>query len=429
MCPAWRAIEANGGIFRENGMVKDALQIFKDHGFNFIRLRLWHTPEDGHYGLRETIEMARRIKSLGMDFLLDFHFSDTWADPGHQTKPEAWNNLSFETLKDSVLTYTYNVISQLKDQNALPDMVQLGNEIICGMLWNEGRVCDPYNINKQWLQLAELLNAAKTGIYDAMGVEDTMQIMIHIDRGGDNGGSRWFFDNLLDQDFDFDLIGLSFYPWWHGTLDDLSDNLNDLSTRYEKDIIVVEAAYPWTLGWNDNQHNKIGLPSHLHSDYPATVEGQKNYYADLMQKIRETSQDRGKGVMLWEPAWITAPGLGSPWENVLESISAFESTASSVASLKVYPSSDMVFRNYPNPFNASTTIQYEIHDFSTVNVQIIDINGRVIKHLWNAYRAPGRYTCRWNGDDDHGNRVSTGIYLCRLTSKFGNKIIKLSMLQ
>ena len=431
-------IEERGGVFKENGVTKDALQIFKDHGFDFIRLRLWHTPADGHCGLQETIEMARRGKSLGFGFLLDFHFSDTWADPAHQTKPAAWSNLSFDTLKDSVLTYTYNVIRQLEAQNALPDIVQLGNEIICGMLWNEGRVCDPYNINRQWQQLAELLNAAKTGILNATGIEDTVKIMIHIDRGGDNGGSRWFFDNLLAQDFEFDLIGLSFYPWWHGTLDDLRTNLNDLSVRYERDIIIAEAAYPWTLQWNDNEHNKIGLEDQLHSGYYATVEGQKNYYADLMQVIRETPQERGTGVVLWEPAWITAPGFGSPWENltlfdfngnVLPSISVFDNTATRVTSSELNPSADVVLKSFPNSFNSSTTIQYEIHDVSTVNIQIVDINGRVVKNLRSAHNSPGRYSCLWNGSDESGNRVSTGLYICRLTSKSDNKMVKLMLLQ
>ena len=192
---ALQKIEENGGIFLDSGIQKDALQIFLDNGLNYVRLRIWHSPVNGYNNLEKNLLMASRIKSLGFKFLLDLHYSDTWADPGQQTKPDAWNYLTFESLKDSVYQYTSLVITALKNQNTLPDIVQIGNEIICGMIWDDGRVCNEFNTPQQWNQLGELVNEGIRGVMENIDPADTIKIMIHIDRGGDNSGSRWFFDN------------------------------------------------------------------------------------------------------------------------------------------------------------------------------------------------------------------------------------------
>jgi arabinogalactan endo-1,4-beta-galactosidase len=199
-------IEDNGGIFKENGNPKDALEIFRGHGINYIRLRVWHTPGSGYCDLTKTLSMANRIKDLGLKLLLDFHYSDTWADPAHQTKPAAWQNLSFQELKDSIYFYTSNFVTALKNQGTLPDIVQIGNEITCGMLWNEGRVCDQFNTPQQWAQLGELINEGIRGVNESLNAGDTVKIMIHIDRGGDNASSQWFFDNLLEENVNFDIM-------------------------------------------------------------------------------------------------------------------------------------------------------------------------------------------------------------------------------
>jgi arabinogalactan endo-1,4-beta-galactosidase len=309
-------IEDSGGVYAEDGVARDALEILKDHGFNYIRLRIWHTPPDRYCNLERTLAMAARINDLGLGFLLDFHYSDSWADPGKQTKPVAWADLSFDDLKDSVYLYSRGVIAALDSQNTLPDMVQLGNEIICGMLWDDGRVCHPFDTPDQWAKFAALVSEGIRGVNDGAGARGSIRIMIHIDRGGDSGGSRWFFDNLLTHGVDFDVIGLSYYPWWHGTMDNLSANLEILAERYDKDIIVAETAYPWTLDWFDNTHNIVGLPEHLHPGYPASVDGQRQFLIDLMEVIRSTPGNRGRGLFYWSPEYISAPALGSPWENM-----------------------------------------------------------------------------------------------------------------
>jgi arabinogalactan endo-1,4-beta-galactosidase len=308
-------IEDLGGIYKENGIPQDPLKIFKDHGFNYIRLKLWHTPGENYNNLNKILYMAKRIKDRELKFLLNFHYSDTWADPSKQYKPAAWRELTFETLKDSVYQYTKRVMRALYDQHTLPEMVQIGNEIISGILWNDGRVGGAYDTPQQWKNLGELINAGIRGVRESCDSGDSVLIMIHIDRGCNNSGCRWFYDNLLAQNVEFDIIGLSFYPWWHGTLNQVKANLNDLAVRYGKEIIIVETAYPWTLQCVDNRNNIVGSASQLHSGYPATVDGQTAFLNDLMKIIRNVKNQKGMGVFYWAPEYISVQPIGSPWEN------------------------------------------------------------------------------------------------------------------
>jgi dipeptidyl-peptidase-4 len=350
-------IENHGGVFKENGVPRNLLDILADHGFNFARLRVWHAPAGGYCGLDSTLLMAVRIKAHGLGLLIDLHYSDTWADPGKQYKPAAWQGLDFEALKDSVFAYTKLVVSRLRDQNTAPDMIQLGNEITCGMLWDDGRVCGAFDNADHWRNLAELLAEGVRGVRAAQGPGDSIRIMIHIDRGGDLEGSVSFFDHLIARGVDFDVIGLSYYPWWHGTLDEVRANLDRLARRYDKEIVVVETAYPWTLAWDDDVHNIVGLASQLLPGYPATVAGQEAFLRALMDVVAGTPGGRGRGIFYWEPDYISAPGLGSPWENLalfdfdgnlLPSVAAFNSAGAGTGPHDP-PSQGPVNRESPDP--------------------------------------------------------------------------------
>ncbi|MCK4755220.1 MAG: glycosyl hydrolase 53 family protein, partial [Calditrichia bacterium] len=280
-------MEDLGGIYyNDDGIPQDAIQIFKDHGFDYVRLKLWHTPDEDYNNLEKILFMSTRIKNDSMKILLNFHYSDTWADPGKQYKPAAWEGLTFEILKDSVYQYTKKVLQALNNQGTLPDMVQIGNEINPGMLWNDGRVGGQYDTPAQWANLGTLINEGIRGIRDSGEGADSVKIMIHIANAANNNTCRWFFDNLTVYVSDFDYIGLSFYPWWHGTLDGIRTNLNDLALRYNKDIIIAEMAYPWTLDWNDNNGNIVVSTDQLHDGYPATVSGQTNYLRELIKIVR-----------------------------------------------------------------------------------------------------------------------------------------------
>ena len=231
-------LEARGKKFTDNGVEKDAIQILKDHKFNYIRLRIFndpaadsgYSPKTGFCDLEHTKQMAKRVKAAGMKLLLDFHYSDTWADPGKQFKPAAWKDYNFEQLKDAIRLYTKNVLTALKEQGTIPDMVQVGNEINHGIIWPDGA-------SKNMDTLSAFIKAGIAGVND---VDATIHIMLHIACGGQNDESKYFLDNMLSHGVVFDVIGESYYPKWHGTLEDLKNNLTDLSTRYKQDIIVVE---------------------------------------------------------------------------------------------------------------------------------------------------------------------------------------------
>ncbi|MCX7680527.1 MAG: arabinogalactan endo-1,4-beta-galactosidase [Anaerolineae bacterium] len=312
-------IEASGGIFYDDaGQPRDLLRILADHAINYVRLRLWHTPAHGYDDLAHVKGMAARIKEAGMGFLLDFHYSDTWADPGKQYKPAAWRELDYEGLKEAVYEYTRRVIAELQHQGTAPEIVQIGNEITNGMLWPEGRLDGS---DDQFARLAGLLKAGIAGVRDA---GSQAGIMLHLDQGGKNSLCRWWFDNIIAEGVAFDIIGLSFYGYWHGQLSDLADNLSDLARRYGKELIVVETAYPHTLADRDGTPNIVRTESQLVAGYPATVQGQTNWLRDLMNVVAGTPGGLGKGVFYWEPAWLALPHCGwnpedptsgNEWEN------------------------------------------------------------------------------------------------------------------
>ena len=231
-------LENRGVHFSDTKGERDAIAILKDHGFNYIRLRIFndpardsgYSPGKGFCDLAHTLAMAKRVKAAGLRLLLDFHYSDYWADPGKQFKPAAWRNLDFATLLDSVYDYSLRVIEALRLQGTSPDMVQVGNEINHGMIWPDGSIRHPDS-------LAALIYA---GILGVKAADPACPIMLHIALGGQNDESHFFLDNMLERQLPFDVIGLSYYPRWHGSLSDLRYNVDDLARQYGKDIIVVE---------------------------------------------------------------------------------------------------------------------------------------------------------------------------------------------
>jgi arabinogalactan endo-1,4-beta-galactosidase len=230
--------EDRGTVFSDRGIEKDVLEILADNKFNWIRLRLFVDPtaengysKAGHCGLEQTLAMAKRIKAAGLKFLLDFHYSDTWADPGKQFTPAAWQGLSDAALEEKVYEYTRDVIRQFKEEGVAPEMVQIGNEIHNGMLWPQGKFRESPET------FCALLKRASEAVRD---VDPDIKIMVHVALGGDNKRSVAFYDKVLSHEVEFDVIGQSYYPQHHGTLDDLRGNLTDLATRYNKPIVVVE---------------------------------------------------------------------------------------------------------------------------------------------------------------------------------------------
>ncbi|MBK9925170.1 MAG: glycosyl hydrolase 53 family protein [Anaerolineales bacterium] len=305
--------DCGGVYYYEDGTQADALKIMKDHGMNWMRIRVWLNSPDGYHGKAQLLEMAKRIKNIGMKLLVDFHYSDSWADPGKQPKPASWEGLDFDNLKKALYDHTYDVCNSLKEQGTPPDMVQVGNEIANGMVWPEGKN------DKSFDNLAALLKEGYRAVKDC---SSEIQVMLHIDRGGDNELYRWWFDNIIEQGVPFDLIGASYYPYWHGTFTDLQNNLNDVAIRYNKDILLVETSYAFTAEDNDNYENIVRTEEQ--PGYPFTTEGQAKMLADIMEVIRTIPNGRGLGVMWWDATWTAVPGngwdpfhpeFGNNWEN------------------------------------------------------------------------------------------------------------------
>lgn len=294
-----------------------ALNILANHGLNFVRLRVWVNPADGYHDTNRLFEMARRAKDAGLQVLVDLHYSDSWADPGKQFKPAAWANYNFEQLRQAVYDHTAQVCRGLRAVRAAPEMIQLGNELNSGMLWPDGHTWNPPN----WDNLAQLLNAGAKAMRDC---SPKTRIMLHLANGGDNGLYRWWFDNITSRNVDFDVIGASYYGFWHGSLGDLQANLNDVAARYNKDVVVAETAYPFVLADDDGWGNIIGLPNQLVAGYPATPAGQAANQRDVLSIVRAVPNGRGLGAFYWDATWTGVPGngwdptdptTGNAWEN------------------------------------------------------------------------------------------------------------------
>ncbi len=278
--------EERGVVFKDNGESKPGLQIFKDHGYNWIRLRLFHTPTRLPNNLEYTITLAKDAKKLGFKFLLNYHYSDTWADPGKQYIPKDWQDKSHAELVQAVFEYTRDTIIAFRDANALPDMVQIGNEISNGMLWPDGKLPD------NWDSFAELIKSGINGVDAGRGNSKRPLIMIHIDKGGNKKRTKAFFDKWNSYGVDYDIIGQSYYPWWHGSLLELRDNLIFMTNEYQKDIILVEVAYNWRPS---EYRNKL-------APFPETPEGQRQFLDEVNRVVLSTPHNKGKGVFWWEPA-------------------------------------------------------------------------------------------------------------------------------
>jgi arabinogalactan endo-1,4-beta-galactosidase len=283
-----KSAEDRGDRFKDNGVVRPGLDIFRDHGYDWIRLRLFHSPDRLPNDLDYTIELAKQAKERGFKFLLDYHYSDTWADPGHQWSPAAWDTTDIDVLVDSVFEYTRGTIEAFRAAGVMPEMVQIGNEVRNGMIWPLGR------LPEHWDNFARLFKAGLDGIDAGRGQAPRPLIMLHYDNGADTEGTRAYFDTFHTYDIPYDIIGLSYYPWWHGSLLELRDNILSILESYEdKDVIVVE------VGYRPHEYDETELPP-----FPVDVPGgpRKAFLEAVNQTLLGISSRRVKGVFWWEPA-------------------------------------------------------------------------------------------------------------------------------
>lgn len=326
-------IESVGGrYFDARGEARDLLSILKERGVNWVRFRLWVDPRDagglplggGNNDLEVGLALAKRSRDAGMKLLLDLHYSDTWADPAHQATPRSWATLDAGALAKEVYDYTSETLRAFGEAGAFPDMVQVGNEINSGMLWPLGHIYkdESSGIPRAQAQanFVSFLEHGTRAVRDAAQARGVaVKVMLHLADGGDKDGFTYFFDRYV-AGVDHDVIGISYYPYWHGTLAELVANMTNLRDVYGKEIVVAETAYAFTLEEGDELANIFGPTAETAGGFAATVENQATVVRSIMDAVRDLG-DPGLGVFYWEPAWIPVAGAGwrtgegNAWEN------------------------------------------------------------------------------------------------------------------
>ena len=303
---SWATQMEAGNIkfYDSNGTQKDCMQILKDLGMNAIRLRAWVNPSDGWCNTTDVLSKALRAKSLGLKIMIDFHYSDVWADPGHQTKPAAWDSLAFAALGSAMYNYTFHVMDTLKANGIIPQWAQVGNETNDGMLWEDGRA----STNMQ--NFATLVTSGYNAI---KAVSDSTKVIVHISNGFDNSLFEWIFDGLKANNAKWDIIGMSLYPSystggaasWSTVNEQCLANMNDMVSRYGKPVMIVE----------------VGMPV----GDPATC---RSFLTDIIGKTRSVSNNMGLGVFYWEPECFVN------WNGY--SLGAFDSTGRPTIALDAF---------------------------------------------------------------------------------------------
>ncbi|MEJ8820205.1 glycoside hydrolase family 53 protein [Lacibacter sp. H407] len=256
------------------GVETEGIALMKSLGMNTIRLRVWVNPSPAWNNAADVVAKAVRAKNLGMRVMIDFHYSDSWADPGKQTKPAAWTAMSFAEMKSALALHTTDVLTQLKTAGVTPEWVQVGNETNNGMLWPEGRASTSMS------NYAQLVNAG----YDAVkAVFASAKVIVHVSNGWDNSLFRWNIGGLISNGAKFDVIGMSLYPsyvaaGWASANQQCLNNMNDMVALYNKEVMVVEVGMPWD-----------------------SAPDCKLFITDLIAKVKSVTNKKGLGVLYWEP--------------------------------------------------------------------------------------------------------------------------------
>jgi arabinogalactan endo-1,4-beta-galactosidase len=321
------------------GRVRPAERILAHEGANYLRLRVWVNPPPGYSDKARALALAKRATRAGMKILLDPHYSDFWADPGKQVIPANWPT-SLDGLTTKIRSYTRELVCAFADQGTPVDILQVGNEITNGILWPAGQLYLADG-TQQWPQFAQLLKAGIAGAREAAGRRGrahSMRIMLHIDKGGKMGDTRWFFDNITAQGVPFDIIGQSYYPMWHGSLADLQANLDDSVSRYGKPVLLAEVAYPWTFADGDGRGNIVG-PDTVLPDvdrFPATPAGQAAFYEGVREVLLGVPGGSGLGFLAWEPEWVPGVGWQPGAEASNDNLTQFDFTGHALPSIRAY---------------------------------------------------------------------------------------------
>ncbi|MGK9475737.1 glycosyl hydrolase 53 family protein [Melioribacter sp. OK-6-Me] len=379
-------MEAYHYIFRDNsGNQKDCLQILKEKGINALRFRVWVNPSNKYCSKSDVTYMAQRAKKMGFDVMINFHMSDTWADPGNQKKPAAWAKHSYQELLNDVYNHVYDVLDTLKSVGVIPKWVQIGNETNDGMLWEEGRAST---------NMSNFAGFIKSGYNAVKAIDTTIQVIVHLSDAHRIDLYRWMFDGLKNNGAKWDIIGMSVYPYWANLPWAVDDSLalitmKEMISRYNTKVMVVETGYLYNKPIEAN-----------------------NFLIDLIEKTKSVG---GLGVFYWEPQSYNWRGykLGA-WDPITKAPTVALDAFLGIKVTSVESDNDNIPNNYglniyPNPFNSSTTIIYEIPEPSNTSIIIYNLLGKEVEKLIATHKSPGRYQINWSAKN-----IPSGIYFCRL---------------
>ncbi|MGE5810265.1 MAG: glycosyl hydrolase 53 family protein [Ignavibacteria bacterium] len=382
-------MENQGYVFKNSsGIQMNCMDILKEKGINALRFRVWVNPAGGYCNKQDVLYMAHRADSMGFDIMINFHLSDTWADPGHQTKPAAWVTHTLTQLNSDVYGHVYDVLVTLKSLGIIPKWVQIGNETNDGALYETGKAST---------NMSNFASIIKSGYNAVKAVDSSIQVIVHLSNGHDNQMFRWMFDGLRNNGAKWDIIGMSVYPYWANLPWQTDDSLalitmEDMIARYNTKVMVVEAGYLYYKPVEANQ-----------------------YLLDLIEKTKSVG---GLGVFYWEPQSYNWQGyqLGA-WNPATKQPTAAMDAFLGISAVSVDENNHIPgsygIKIYPNPFNPSATIEYELPKSSDVSIVIYDILGNEIATLADGFENTGSHTITWQPQN-----VSSGVYFCRM--KAGN---------
>ena len=352
---------AAGAKFTYRGEQQSPVTIMKENGANYVRMRLWVNPPPGYSSLASDLALARSVHAAGMKIYLDIMYSDFWADPQHQNIPASWAGQDLAQLTATVQSYTQQVISAFAKQGTPVDMVSIGNEIRNGILWPVGQVNDP-SIPADYDNLATLLKAGVAGAQAGNPHGHQLLIMMHYDQGGNNTLSQAFFQNLQSQGVPFDVIGLSYYTFFHGTISQMKANVDALATQFHKPIVISETQYAWTLAngnspIGDSTGNFVWEPSQISAGYPASPGGQLSFVTDELAILAQVPDGLGAGLFYWAPDWIPGvgwepgAGVGTPNAN----LTLFNSQGTALPSIGIFENPAAVCQSY-DPYDVPCVV-------------------------------------------------------------------------
>ncbi len=393
-------MEAEGYTFKNSsGVQENCLDILKEKGINALRFRVWVNPTSIYCSRRDVARMAHRADSAGFNVMIDFHCSDWWADPSHQTKPAAWANDSFPQLLTDLYNHVHSVLDTLKSLGVTPKWVQIGNETNDGFLWEDGRAST---------HMANFARLIDTGYSAVKAIDTSIQVIVHLSDGHKDSMYRWMFDGLRNNGVRWDIIGMSVYPFWAGLSWAVDDSLalitmNDLIARYNTRVMVVEAGYLYNQPIAANQY--------------------------LLDLIAKTKAAGGLGVFYWEPECYNwqSYNLGA-WDPTTKQPTVAMDAFLGISALSVAnenPVRGFALDVYPNPFNPQTTVQFTVERNSRVTLNVYDMLGREVRTLLDETKNPGSYKIVWDGRDSNGISVSSGTYFVRMETGSNAQVRKI----